>query len=148
MSGLTRRAVAALAVAALAAPFLGGSQAPQTTLADEQDRHLYEQRVEDELDRLDEKIDELAGKAQKLRKAKRRELERDLRVLRRRQRKAEDRLDSLRQAGAEGWRDFQDNVEVLLEDLRGDLRRAAQEATRQEEPAEEPAQDLPPEPAP
>ncbi len=90
-----------------------------------QQRDEYVKKVNDQIDQLDKKIDQLKVQAEKLSKAQRKELDKNIADLEQKRRIAAQKLDKLKSASASAWEDIRKGTQAALDDLERTYERVA-----------------------
>jgi hypothetical protein len=87
---------------------------------------VYLEKVQAQLNEWVAKIDALIGKADKATAGKRAEYQKQIRVLQEKKKIAEERLQILKTAGADAWRDAKEAMEKISGDIRAALNKVKQ----------------------
>jgi chromosome segregation ATPase len=102
---------------------LAGGLDPETA----QGQDDFQEKAQGELDKLEQQLDELAGKLDAARGEVRERLARSLEELRKKRDLVRRRLEELKESGGQAAQDLRDRLERALEDLRKGLEKTKDE---------------------
>lgn len=92
-----------------------------------QGRDDFQQKAQEELDKLEQQFEQLEGKLDAARGEARKRLERSLEELRKQRDVVRRRLEELKASGEGAWQDLRHRLERALEDLRKSLEKTKEE---------------------